>query len=213
VDEPKTDGEVSVKILVADDDPVVRRLLSGTLTRAGYDVVAVPGGAEAWQALSGRDPPIVAIVDWMMPEMTGIEVCRKVRETASATPCYLIVLTSRGQTDDLVTAFQAGADDYITKPFATAELRARVSVGVRIVTLQQQLADRVRALEQALMHVQQLQGLIPICAWCRQVRNDGNFWEQVESYLAKRSGLQFTHAICPSCRVKVSQELADYRRA
>ncbi|HKB46472.1 MAG TPA: hypothetical protein VKC57_02175, partial [Ktedonobacterales bacterium] len=91
--------------------------------------------------------------------------------------------------------------------FEIEELRARLAVGERLVTLQQQLADRVRALEEALAHVQQLQGLIPICAWCGQVRSDGNYWEQVESYLAKRSGLQFTHAICPPCRVKASAPL------
>lgn len=132
------------------------------------------------------------------------------RAAGPRSPPYLIVLTSRGATDDVVLALRAGADDHITKPFEIEELRARLAVGVRIVTLQRQLADRILALEEALAHVQQLQGLIPICAWCRQVRSDGDFWEQVESYLARRSGLQFSHAICPTCR---ERELDEFRES
>jgi sigma-B regulation protein RsbU (phosphoserine phosphatase) len=202
-----------VRILIADDDLLTRRLLEKILAKSGHEVVAAGSGSEAWQILSGQDPPALAILDWMMPQMTGVEVCRKVREAGGSAPSYLVVLTSRGQTDDLVTAFEAGADDYITKPFEAEELRARVSVGVRMVTLQQQLADRILALEESLAHVQQLQGLIPICAWCRQVRSDGNFWEKVESYLGKRSGLQFTHAICPTCKAKQTEGLKQLRPA
>ena len=200
-----------MRILVADDDPIGRRLLERALGKSGHDVVVVPNGADAWQVLSAPDPPALAILDWMMPELTGIELCRKARETEWAVEPYLIVLTSRGATADVVTALEAGANDYITKPFEIEELRARVSVGERIVTLQQQLSDRVRALEEAFAHVHQLQGLIPICAWCGQVRNDGNFWEQVSSYLEKRSGLQFTHAICPPCREKESARIKEVR--
>ncbi len=196
-----------MRVLVADDDPLARRLLEVTLTRSGYEVLAVADGVEAWDVLHGQDSPTLALLDWMMPGLTGVDVCRKVREATPRGPIYLIVVTSKGQTEDVVNALRTGADDYITKPFEIEELRARLAVGERLVTLQQQLADRVRALEEALAHVQQLQGLIPICAWCGQVRSDGNYWEQVESYLAKRSGLQFTHAICPPCRVKASAPL------
>ncbi len=197
---------VSMRILVAEDDSITRRLLESALRRSGYDVVAVAGGGEAWRVLSGPEAPTLAVLDWMMPELTGVEICEKVRAASLPASPYLIILTSLGATDDVVRALGAGADDYITKPFEVDELRARVSVGARIIALQQQLNDRVRALEEALAHVQQLQGLIPICAWCRKVRNDGNFWEQVEGYLSKRSGLQFTHAICPPCREKASTQ-------
>jgi DNA-binding response OmpR family regulator len=196
-----------VRVLVADDDPLARRLLEVTLTRSGYEVLAVADGVKAWDVLCGQDSPTLALLDWMMPGLTGVDVCRKVREAAPSGPIYLILVTSKGRTEDVVSALRTGADDYITKPFEIEELRARLAVGERLVTLQQQLADRVRALEEALAHVHQLQGLIPICAWCGQVRSDGNYWEQVESYLAKRSGLQFTHAICPPCRVKASAPL------
>ena len=197
-----------MKVLIADDDAITRRLLESALSKSGYEVVAVGGGEQAWRILSEQDAPTIAVLDWMMPGMTGVEVCERVRAASLPVSPYLIVLTSRGDTGDVVKALQAGADDYITKPFEVDELRARLSVGVRILTLQQQLNDRVRALEEALAHVQQLQGLIPICAWCRQVRSDGNYWEQVEGYLSKRTGLQFTHAICPPCRQK---ELAKFK--
>jgi sigma-B regulation protein RsbU (phosphoserine phosphatase) len=126
----------------------------------------VAGGAEAWQVLSGLEAPTIAVLDWMMPELTGVEVCEKVRAASLPTSPYLIVLTSRGETGDVVRALQAGADDYITKPFEIDELRARLSVGARIVALQQHLSERVRALQEALAHVEQLQGRMPICAWC-----------------------------------------------
>ena len=200
-----------MRILVADDDAIGRRVLERALGKSGHEVLVVPDGVEAWRVLSGPEPPALAILDWMMPGLTGVELCRKARETAWAVEPYLIVLTSRGASADVVTALQAGANDYVTKPFEIEELRARVSVGERVVTLQQQLSDRVRALEEEFAHVHQLQGLIPICAWCGQVRNDGNFWEQVSSYLEKRSGLQFTHAICPPCRDKESARLKDMR--
>ena len=200
-----------MKILVADDDAIGRRVLERALGKSGHEVLVVPDGAEAWRVLSGPDSPALAILDWMMPGLTGVEVCRKVRAAVWAVDPYLIVLTSRGSSEDVVTALQAGANDYVTKPFEIEELRARVSVGERVVTLQQQLSDRVRALEEAFAHVHQLQGLIPICAWCGQVRNDGNFWEQVSSYLEKRSGLQFTHAICPPCREKESARIPPPR--
>ena len=200
-----------MKILLADDDAIGRRLVERALGKSGHEVLVVSDGAEAWRILAAPGPPALAILDWMMPGLTGVELCRKLREAVWPVEPYLIVLTSRGETRDVVTALQAGANDYVTKPFEIEELRARVSVGERVVTLQQQLSDRVRALEEALAHVRQLQGLIPICAWCRQVRNDGNFWEQVDSYLEKRSGLQFTHAICPTCREKESAALRKIR--
>jgi DNA-binding response OmpR family regulator len=200
-----------VRILVADDDPIGRRVLERALGKSGHDVLVVPDGTDAWRVLTAPDPPALAILDWMMPGLTGVELCRKARARAWAVEPYLIVLTSRGAPADVVTALRAGANDYVTKPFEIEELRARVSVGERIVTLQRELSDRVRALEEAFAHVHQLQGLIPICAWCGQVRNDGNFWEQVSSYLEKRSGLQFTHAICPPCREKASSGLKDLR--
>lgn len=191
-----------MRILIADDDPVSRRVLEATLVKAGYEVAAVGDGLEAAQALQGDDPPPLAILDWMMPGMEGVEVCRTVRKKPTRTPPYLILLTGRGRSEDVVTGLRGGADDYLTKPFDGEELRARVEVGARVVTLQQGLAERVRALEDALARVRRLQGLLPICAWCKKVRNDQNYWQQVEGYIADHSEARFSHSICPGCREK-----------
>jgi phosphoserine phosphatase RsbU/P len=197
-----------MRLLVADDDALVRRLLERSLERWGHDVRTVVDGSEAWQVLEGSDRPEIAILDWIMPGLTGIEVCRRVRELSAAAGTYLILLTSKDRTEDAVEALEAGADDHITKPFAPEELRARVRVGERIVTLQQSLAQRVRALEDALQQVKHLQGLLPICAWCKKVRDDRNYWQQVDVYITERTDARFTHGICPDCLTQVRKDAA-----
>lgn len=188
-----------MRILIAEDDVVSRRMLEATLQKWGYEVVAVADGLAASQALEGEDPPHLAILDWMMPDMDGIEVCRKVRELSRAPQTYLILLTARGSSEDVVRGLEAGANDYVTKPFDREELRARVQVGMRVVELQANLAERVLELEEALARVKQLQGLLPICSYCKKIRDDRNYWRQVESYVSEHSEAVFSHGICPEC--------------
>jgi phosphoserine phosphatase RsbU/P len=203
-----------MRLVVADDDPVTRRLLEGLLSKLGFQVVLAKDGIEALAILTGEDPPPLAILDWMMPGMTGIDVCRKLRHRASSGPTYVLIVTSREQTEDLVAALDAGADDYVTKPFQVEELKARVGVGLRVATLQRRLADRVTELEHALAHVTRLQGLLPICMYCKKIRNDQNYWTQVETYVSDHSGARFSHSICPDCRVKhIEPELERIRQA
>jgi sigma-B regulation protein RsbU (phosphoserine phosphatase) len=202
-----------VKILIAEDDTISRRLLATTLSKWGYEVVVTCDGTAAWEVLQRADAPPLAILDWMMPGMDGIEVCRRVRRTAAPTPPYLILLTAKGRREDIVTGLRSGADDYLIKPPNREELRARVQVGIRIVELQHSLADRVKALEEALARVKQLQGLLPICAYCKKIRDDQNYWQQVESYISEHSEAQFSHSICPECyEGRVKPELDRLRR-
>src|SRR3989442_1178670 len=118
-----------MRVLIADDEPVSRRHLEAALVSFGYDVVVTKDGQEAWQALREEAPPL-AVLDWMMPGMDGIEICRRVRETPEITATYIILLTVKGE-EHLVEGLRAGADDYITKPFDPAELEARLQVGAR----------------------------------------------------------------------------------
>jgi response regulator RpfG family c-di-GMP phosphodiesterase len=109
------------------------------------------------------------------------------------------MLTSRGSPEDTVEGLEAGADDYICKPFNSAELRARIRNGARLLDLQSKLQDRVLELEEALARVKQLQGLLPICSYCKKIRSDGNYWQQVENYISDHTGATFSHGICPQC--------------
>jgi phosphoserine phosphatase RsbU/P len=202
-----------VKVLIADDDPIERRLLEGMLTKWGYEVLTSADGRHARDLLIGADPPTLAILDWMMPGMTGIDVCRHVRSTDSPISPYLLLLTSKDKTEDVVAALEAGADDYITKPFDPQELRARVGVGHRFSTLQKKLADRVTELERAIAHVTRLQGLLPICTYCKKIRNDRNYWQQVESYVGEHSDARFSHGICPDCHsTHIKPAIEEVRR-
>lgn len=198
-----------MNILIAEDDVISRRLLEMTLRKWNYQVTTVVDGAQAWELLQREDAPALAILDWMMPYADGVEVCRRVRASVRTPPPYLILLTTREEHGDIVKGLEAGADDYITKPFAADELRARVGVGVRIVELQRSLAVRVQELEEALGRVKQLQGLLPICSYCKKVRDDRNYWRQVESYISEYADVQFSHGICPDCyKSIVAPELA-----
>jgi two-component system, cell cycle response regulator len=130
-----------VKVLIAEDDMVSRRLLEASLTRWGYEVAVTHDGVEAWQVLQGTDPPPLAILDWMMPGMDGVEVCRKVRQRGQEPYIYLLLLTTKGRKENLIEGLDAGADDYVTKPFDPHELQVRLRTGKRIVTLQAELIE------------------------------------------------------------------------
>jgi sigma-B regulation protein RsbU (phosphoserine phosphatase) len=186
-------------ILIAEDDPISRRTLEVTLQRWGHHVHVTCDGQKAYEALSRPDAPPLAILDWMMPHLDGLTLCRRLREDPAKRSTYLILLTARGEKKDIVAGLDSGADDYITKPFDRDELQARVNVGLRMIALQQKLAERVAELEQALGRVKQLQGLLPICCYCKCIRNDDNYWQRVEEYIGEHSGAQFSHGICPKC--------------
>lgn len=204
-----------MKILIADDDAVPRAILEKVLRGWGHEVVSVSDGLQAWKILCEDDYPKLAILDWMMPELEGPEICRRVRKLVGLrklirpVPPYLILLTAKGASGDIVAGLESGADDYVTKPFDRAELQSRIRVGERVISLQQGLADRVRELEVSLAQVKQLQGMLPMCAWCKNIRNDDNYWQTVEAYIAAHADVRFTHGICPPCLNRVKMEIGS----
>jgi CheY-like chemotaxis protein len=195
-----------IDVLVAEDEPVSRRLLEKSLLQWGYRPIVCPDGLEALGLLRSPDAPRIAVLDWVMPGMDGVDICRAIRDSNTANQPYLILLTARVRPEDIVQGLRAGADDYITKPVDREEFEARLQVAARIVGLQQRLSDRVNELEHALTRVRQLQGLLPICAYCKRIRDDQNYWNQVETYLVEHADVQFSHGICPSCLERVIQD-------
>ncbi len=203
-----------MNVLVADDDPVSRALLRHHLLRWGHEPLVVEDGERAWKLIQARQRALLAVLDWSMPGLDGLEVCRRTRALPADRAVYVLLLTARSSREDVLTGLKAGADDYLTKPFDPEELYVRLQVGERALCLQQSLADHVRQLEAALASVKQLQGLLPICCYCKCIRNDQNYWEQVEHYIGSHSELQFSHGICPPCYAKiVAPQLAARRPA
>lgn len=192
-----------LRVLVADDDPVSLGILRRALQKWGYEVITARNGTEAWRFLSGPEAPQLVMLDWMMPGLDGLTICRRVRAIPQGRVMYLILVTARTERLDVVLGLEAGANDYITKPFQHSELRARVGVGARVLELQNRLAERVEELELLLKQVRQLRGLLPICMYCKRIRNDKDYWQQVEAYISDHSEAEFSHGICPDCYDKM----------
>lgn len=191
-----------MKVLIAEDDVTSRMVLNAILTKWGYEVVETSNGDEAWQVLQRGDAPRLAILNWMMPGINGDELCRKVRELSPLRPIYIILLTMRRDKADVIAGLEAGANDYIRKPFDREELRARVRVGERVVKLEATLVKRIRELQDAMAHIKRLQGILPICTYCHRIRTDKESWQRLEKYISEHSDAEFTHGICPECMEK-----------
>jgi phosphoserine phosphatase RsbU/P len=201
-----------MRILIAEDEKVTRMRLEKTLSEWGFDVETVVDGQAAWERLCSENPPHLCLIDWLMPGMEGPELCRRVREKFPEEYFYLIILSAQQGVDNLIEGLSAGADDYVTKPFVGRELRSRIAVGVRVLGLEEMLAKKVRQLETALEDVKQLRGLLPICSYCNKIRNDEDYWEQVDSYIGRNSNVEFSHSICPACYEKHVQPMLDHHQ-
>jgi phosphoserine phosphatase RsbU/P len=199
-----------MKILIAEDDVFSRNVLRKALIAWGHEVVEASNGEKAWEELQAADGPRLALLDWIMPTMSGLDVIRKVRDTLPGEERYVytIVLTQKGEKDDIVEGLAAGADDYIVKPFNHSELHVRIRSGQRIVELQTALSAANTDLRNALAEVKKLSGFLPICSLCKKIRNDEGYWQQIEAYIRDHSEAEFSHSICPECVEKLYPNLA-----
>jgi sigma-B regulation protein RsbU (phosphoserine phosphatase) len=174
-----------MKILIAEDDPVSVKILQFTLEHFGHEVIAATNGEEAW-VLYDAEPTRVIVSDWMMPRMDGLELCQAVRARAKTDYTYFILLTAINTgRENLRKAMDAGIDDFLAKPLDREEIMMRLRVAERILEFTRQ--------------IRQLKELIPICMYCKKVRDDNDYWQQVESYIYKHTGSNFSHGICPTC--------------
>jgi sigma-B regulation protein RsbU (phosphoserine phosphatase) len=194
------------RVLIAEDHYVSRHLLERNLINWGFTVVTAEDGEAALSILQGDEAPSLAIVDWMMPKMDGLEVCSRVRSNPGRPYIYLVLLTAKSQKEEIAAGLDAGADDYVIKPFDPDELRARLKVGQRVVSLERTLARKIGDLEGALADVRKLKTLLPICMYCKRVRDDKDYWHQIEEYLHTETGADFSHGICPTCMAKIGVE-------
>lgn len=178
-----------MKILAVEDDAVARAVLRQALKRLGHETVEAKDGGEAWRKLES-DPVRVVVSDWMMPESDGLELCRKIRSRVGTEYIYFILLTSRDATaDNQAEAADAGVDDFLTKPLDVNELWTRLRVAERILKYTTQ--------------VRQLEEMLPICSYCKKIRDDQNYWQQLEGYISERTGSDFSHSVCPDCYTRV----------
>ncbi len=173
-----------MRILIADDEAVSRRRLKQTLIPLGHDVIEATDGRQAWECFQREEVPLL-IADWMMPQVDGLELCRLIRAERRDRYTYIIMLTALGGKGSYLEGMNAGADDFITKPFDQDQLNARLHVAERVLSLQAE--------------VKRLEGLLPICSYCKRIRDEQNLWTGLESYITKRTDAEFTHGICPDC--------------
>ena len=188
-------------MLVVDDDATIRLLVRATVQELGHEVIMAGGGVEAWDRLSGA-PANVAIVDWVMPDLDGLELCRRIRARVSREYTYVILLTALDARSHYLTAIDAGVDDFLTKPFDPDLVAARLRVAERILGLRR--------------HVDHLEQLLPICMYCKKIRDGAGEWLRVEDFLKRETSRQITHGICDHCYTTVArpavQAAEDQRR-
>jgi len=162
-----------LKILIAEDSLMSRNLLKAMLAKSGHEVLVAVNGAEAWEIMQRPDAPRLAILDWIMPIMEGIEVCRQIRSLKTDRPPYIIMLTTMAEKSDIVAGLEAGADDYLIKPCDIGELRARIGVGRRVSEMQDIVAGKIEELNNALDRIMALQGNPPITVEHYESNSDG----------------------------------------
>lgn len=173
-----------MKILAVEDDSIARAVLEASLLALGHEVVSVPDGEVAWQLLQ-HQPIRMVVCDWMMPKVDGLELCRRIRARRGEY-VYFVLLTNLTATDqNQDTAIEAGVDDFLNKPVNARELKTRLHVAERILGY--------------TAHIRELESFIPICSYCKKVRDDRSYWQQIETYINQRTGSEFSHSVCPDC--------------
>lgn len=189
-----------MKLLIAEDEYTTRITVQVILEQWGYHVESVGDGVDAWKKLNKYSGPDIAILDWEMPGLDGLEVCRRVKELDRQNPVYVILLTGRDARNDILKGFAAGADDYITKPFDENELRARVRVAERLVRIQAQLAQSNEELRMILNHVDVMNSTLPVCVQCHKIQNHEDSWMSLDQYVKAEEDNRFSFEICPHCQ-------------
>jgi PleD family two-component response regulator len=194
------------EILVVDDITANVQVISVMLKTRGYKVVPALGGKQALQIIRDN-PPDLILLDINMPEMDGYEVCEQLKADETLKEIPVIFITGLTETADMVKGFSMGAVDYIAKPFQIEEVCARVKTHLRLRRLQVELSNSLTELQKALVDIRTLRGIIPICANCKNIRDDKGAWQEVENYVKEHSEADFSHSLCPACAQKLYPDI------
>ena len=197
------------RVLIVEDHARTSAALRTLLERKAYDVALAGSVAEALKILEEPNAPRLALLDWNLPDGTGLDIVHALRKAKEGPYVHCIVVTARDGEEDVALALAAGADDFLRKPCGPSELIARVNNGARVIGLQRQLEDRIADLEKSVEERRQLERLLPICMYCKKVRDDSDYWQEIESYLHNRTGTDFSRGICPECMKRVAAESQD----
>jgi len=193
-------------VLVVDDNHDNLRLLAGILKEHHYKVRLAPNGERALATIR-KEAPALILLDIMMPVVDGFEVCRQLKNDEDTAGIPVIFISAISETIDKVKAFSLGGVDYITKPFSSEEVLARVDTHITLRCLQLRMEKKNAELQKALDEIRSLQGIIPICSYCKRIRNDSGCWEQLEAYICSHSEAQFSHGCCEDCARQLYSEL------
>jgi len=197
-----------IVVLVVDDVSDNLKILGTLLKNDGYSVIAATNGPQALDMAEAKKPDLI-LLDIQMPGMDGFTVCTELKKKQETAATPVVFLTARTDKQDIVRGFVAGGVDYVTKPFNTAELLARIRTHVDLKLMRDKQACLIEELQHASDHIKQLSGLLPICSNCKKIRDDTGYWQQIERYISEHSAAQFTHSLCPDCLVKLYPDLAD----
>ncbi len=208
-------GESPPRVLIVDDVPENIEIIGDMLSASGYRVDTASGGDSALEMAAGEEYDLV-LLDIMMPGMDGYEVCAKLKGSPQTSAIPVIFITARKEFDDIKKGFEAGAVDYITKPFRAEEVRIRTATHVELKRTRDKLKQEYEKekklreeLSEALSRVKTLTGLLPICCYCHKIKDDDGYWQRVEDYICTRSDADFTHGICTECSEKLMKELEN----
>ena len=193
-------------ILVVDDTPTNIDLLTLVLKKRSYTVHAAGSGVQALEMVHTSAPDLI-LLDVMMPIMDGFEACRRLKLNPVSAAIPVIFITALDEMRDKLKGFQVGGVDYISKPFQAEEVLARVKAHLTIQKLYKDLAAKNEKLEEAMVEVKALQGIVPICSMCKSIRDDKGYWQKVEMYVSERVGTRFSHSYCPTCLKKEMKQL------
>jgi DNA-binding response OmpR family regulator len=177
-----------MKVLIAEDDLVASRVLEAALLKLGHVPLLASDGENAWQILQTESVRAV-VSDWQMPRMDGLELCRRIRAREGDYVYFILLTQMAGTEKNLHAATDAGVDDFLAKPIDPSQLWMRLRVAERILGF--------------TTEVRQLESFLPICSYCKKVRDDHNYWQQIEQYINTRTGTNFSHGVCPDCLEKI----------